>query len=363
MKKVAIVYLIWSDEPKKYLVRALNAVVAQTYPKTDLHLLVIYNSHKPEEVSQLPFVQEEVNKRKGQSLQATVLPQEINLGFSGGNNLGMHWAIDNGFDYVFLHNADGYLAPRAISEMVKAMESDSKIGQAQALMLLHPEQHLVNTTGNSLHYLNIGYCGDFRKPISEQKLAAVYDVGYVSGGATLMRTDLLKKFGLWHEEFFMYHEDTEYSLRLKVRGYRTVTVRDAIFYHEYEFSKSIQKFFWIERNRHVLKYLFYRWPTIILTLPLEVLYNIGLLIVALKDGWARELLKVYHYWLQPKNWRTWKELRKKNLEERLLSDRALITWAEHTVEMADVVVPVPIKLLADAVFTIYYYFLKIVVWW
>lgn len=362
-KKVAIVYLVWSNEPEKYLVRALEGVAAQTYAKENLHLLVIYNSHKSDEASQLPFIQNEVGKLKSQLPNVTILPQEKNLGFSGGNNLGMQWAIDNGFDYVFLHNADGYLDAKVMEEMVKAMEADIKIGQSQAMVLMYPEKHLINTTGNLLHYLDIGCCGDFRKPISEQKLPTVYDVGYVSGAATMMRIDLLKKYGLWCEDFFMYHEDTEYSLRLKVRGYRTVAVRDAVFYHEYKFSKNVQKFFWIERNRYVLKYLFYRWPTIILMLPLEVLYNLGLLAVSIKNGWLKELVKVYGYWLQPKNWKTWKEMRQKNLKERLLSDRTLISWSKRTVEMADMVIPRPIKLVADAVFTIYYFLLKILVWW
>ena len=363
MSKVAIVYLVWSNEPERYLVRALEGVAAQTYAKDNLHLLIVYNSHKPTEASQLPFIQSEIEKMKERLPNVTVLPQENNLGFSGGNNLGMKWAVDNGFDYVFLHNADGYLDGRAIEEMVKAMDSDKKIGQAQAMVLLHPEKHLINTAGNSLHYLNIGCCSAFREPIVEQKLDPVYEVGYVSGAATLMRIDLLRKHGLWCEDFFMYHEDTEYSLRLKIRGYKTVAVRDAIFFHEYNFSKNVQKFFWIERNRYVLKYLFYRWPTIILTLPIEILYNLGLVAIAIKNHWLKELGKVYAYWLRPKNWQTWKAMRKKNMEERILTDRTLINWAEHTVEMADMVVPAPIKLAADAVFTIYYYLLKILVWW
>ena len=64
MSKVAIVYLIWSNEPEKYLERALKGVADQTYSKADTHLLIVYNSHKPDEVSQLSFIQEEVEKYK-----------------------------------------------------------------------------------------------------------------------------------------------------------------------------------------------------------------------------------------------------------------------------------------------------------
>lgn len=363
MKKVAIVYLVWSKEPEKYLERALGGVASQTYNKADTHLLVVYNSHKLDESSQLPLIQELVEKNRDVLPATTILPQEKNLGFSGGNNLGMQWAIDNGFDYVFLNNADGFMAPEAVAKLVEAFESDQTIGQAQSLVLLYPEQNLINTSGNNLHYLDIGYCGLFRRPIIEHKLPAIYDVGYVSGAATMMRVGLLKKFGVWREEFFLYHEDTEYSLRLKVRGFRTVAVSGSVFYHQYDFLKDVKKFYWIERNRHVLKYLFYKWPTIILMLPLEILYNLGLLVVSLKGRWFKNLLQVYVYWLQPNNWRIWHSLRLNNLKERKVSDRYLLSRSVKTVTMADMVVPVVVKTGVNFVFTIYYYLLKILVWW
>lgn len=363
MSKVAIVYLVWSNEPEKYLERALKGVAEQTYSKADTHLLVVYNSHKPEEASQLPLIQELVEKNKNILPTTIVLPQEKNLGFSGGNNLGMQWAIDNGFDYVFLHNADGFLAPEAIEKMVGAMDGDKNIGQAQSVVLLYPEKDLINTTGNSLHYFNIGFCGDFRQSIADKKLSLIYDVGYVSGAATMMRVDLLKKYGLWHEEFFMYHEDTEYSLRLKIRGFRVVAVRDSIFYHQYQFVKDVRKFYWMERNRHILKYLFYKWPTIILMLPLELFYSIGLMFVALKNNWIKEFFGVFSYWFKLSNWQKWKKIRKINQAERVVSDRFLLIQSEKTVRTAEMVVSGAVKFLANLVFTFYYYLLKILVWW
>ncbi len=362
MKKVAIIYLLCNDEPEKYLENALKGVASQTYTKENISLVIVYNPIENADIH-LQYIHETIGLFETQLPKTIVLPQQTNLGFSGGNNLGMQWAVDNNFDYVFLHNADGFTTADTISSLVGAMEEDKKIGQAQSLILLYPEQNLINTTGNKLHYLDIGYCGNFREPIMNHKLPAVYDIGYASGASTMLRVDLLKQYGFWLGEFFMYHEDTEYSLRLKIRDFRIVAVSNSVFYHQYQFSKNVKKFFWIERNRHVLKYLFYKWPTIILTIPLEILYNLGLLVIAWKNNWLKELFKGYIYWLKPSTWHTWYLIRLKNLKERKISDRDLLNQSVKTVEMAEVVVSKPIKLVMNAVFTFYYFLLKILVRW
>ncbi|MBU0546182.1 glycosyltransferase family 2 protein [Patescibacteria group bacterium] len=363
MPKTAIIYLVWSDEPKKYLSRALLGIAEQTCSKENLHLLVVYNAHKPEEESQINFIREEIEKNKDNLPPVTILEQEKNLGFSGGNNLGMKWAVDNGFDYVFLHNADGYLADKTIEQLVQTAEIDKKIGQLQPLVLLHPETDLINSAGNNWHYLGIGYCDKFRKKVGEFFLPKIKDVGYVSGAATLLRADLLKEFGYWNEDFFLYHEDTEYSWRLKIRGYRTVMVSDAEFYHIYEFKKNIKKYYWMERNRQIVKLLLYRWPTLILLLPLEILYNLGLLVVALAGGWSKELVNAWVYWLKAVNWKNWLKERAKYQADRKLSDRDVLKIAVPMVDSGDLVVSKPINALANLVFTFYYFLLKIIVWW
>ncbi|OGH88644.1 MAG: hypothetical protein A3J93_00935 [Candidatus Magasanikbacteria bacterium RIFOXYC2_FULL_42_28] len=361
--KVAIVYLVWSDEPSKFLARALEAIVKQNYARENLRLVVVYNSYKPDEVSQLSFIESEVLKNKNILPETVVLAQAKNLGFPAGNNVGLQWAIDNDCDYVFLHNADGFLAPDAINEMASAFASDKNIGQVQSLIRLYPETNLINSAGNNFHYLGIGYCANYRERVDKVILPTIKDIGYASGAATMLRVDLLKKFGKWHEEFYLYHEDTEYSLRLKINGFRVVLASQAEFFHEYTFSKNLEKFYWLERNRHALKYLFYKWPTLILTWPLEIVYNLGLMIVAGGGGWLSELLRVYRYWLSSKNWQIWRELRRNNLRTRKMSDRQLLAQVVATIGSAELVISAPLKFFVNAIFKLYYYFLRLIVWW
>ena len=360
--KVSIIYLCWADEPQKYLAEALESIKNQTYPKEFLQLVIVYNGPREGETSSIDYIRSEIFQRQADLPATVVLEPGSNVGFSAGNNFGARYAVEQGADYVFLHNADGYLAPEAITELVKVMETNKNVGQCQPLILLHPETELINSAGNNLHYLGIGYCYKYRQPY-KKTMAEIYDTGYVSGAGAFMRADLLRQHGYWNEHFFLYHEDTEYTLRLVSLGYRAVSVNQAIFYHKYSFSGKPNKMFWIERNRHALQLMFYRWPTLILILPMEIVFNLGLVILALIQGWFKELMDVYVYWLAPANWRQWLADRRVIQQNRTVGDNRLLSRMTGRIDFTGLKIPKIILLLANLVFTLYFFLLKILIWW
>ncbi|MFA7653536.1 MAG: glycosyltransferase family 2 protein [Candidatus Magasanikbacteria bacterium] len=361
MKKIAIIYLLWGDEPQRYLDRALVGIIAQTYSRDNLHLLVVYN---PKEgiPSAVPFIRERL-VATGNLPPATVLEQEKNLGFSGANNAGMRWAVEHEFDYAFLHNADGYLHPQAIEKLASVMQNDDKIGEVQALTLLYPETNLINSAGNSWHYLGVGFCRFFREPLAQHEFLPTEEIGYASGAAALMRCDLLKKHGYWNEDFFMYHEDTEYSLRLRMFGYKIILSSEAIFYHEYEFLKSVTKYYWLERNRYALNIVFYKWPTLILLLPLELVYDLGLLFLSWRNGWLKEYLAAWTYWFTRANWKIWLAHRHNIQAVRQVSDREFMCHTAMIISSGGLVASRLIVLVANVIFTVYYFLVRMLLWW
>jgi GT2 family glycosyltransferase len=340
--KVVVMYLLWDQEPQKYLEDAIQGMKDQDFPFDQTEILMVYNSHKPENDSAAPYIREMFKKHEADLPHVTILEQETNLGFSGGNNLGMQWAIDHGFDYVFLHNGDAYMGPDCLSGLVDAMESDKTIGAAQSLVLLHPETDLVNTSGNEFHYLGLGYSNDYRVNKNDIKIDDIQDIGYVSGCAIMMRTTHLKAYGLWEEDYFLYHEDTEYSLRMRAMGHRTVVVKGSTFFHKYQFSKSIQKYYWMERNRHSVMITFFKWRTLFLLLPMELVLEAGLFLFSFKGGWWRERMRVYLYWMKPSSWKLWLKKRTWLMKHRTASDRTLLANATTVVEFQEASVQNPV---------------------
>ena len=107
-----------------------------TYPKDQVELVIVDNPH-PEHGSSLRFLQENVLPLSGEELpHVTVLSQEVNLGFAVGNNAGIKWALDHDFDYIYLHNSDGFVSANFLQPLIAEMEKDKTIGVAQSLLLM-----------------------------------------------------------------------------------------------------------------------------------------------------------------------------------------------------------------------------------
>lgn len=360
--KVAIVYLSYHSEP--YTDDVVSALEKMTYPKDKVELVIVDNPH-PTMGSSVGHIHEKILPLSGSSIpHVTLIANESNIGFSAGMNAGINWALKNGFDYVYLHNNDGFMASTCIEKMVDAMEADKSIGVAQSLLLLYPETDLVNSAGNAFHYLGFGYVTRFRAKKDIVKLNTVEEVGYASGASLMMRAGLLKEFGNWMEEFFLYHEDLEYSLRLKAVGYKPVIVSDAIFYHKYQFSRSKDKFYYMERNRFALLLMYLKWPTLILFLPIALIMELGLLFYSFMNGIGNARINVYRYWLQIKNWKFWLGKRKQIQAIRKVRDRELLKNACSKIVFEEKSINNPlVKYIANPLMSAYWWLVKRIILW
>jgi GT2 family glycosyltransferase len=361
--KIAIVYLAFYAEA--YLDDVVCALKSLTYPKDRLTFIIVDNPH-PEKGNTRKGVEEKLLPISGLSIPEVVyLPQEENLGFARGNNIGVDYALKHDFDYIYFHNDDGYLAADVFEPLLDAFAQDKSIALTQSLIMLHPETDRVNTSGNRFHFLGFGYSGEYRTLEKDLVLAPVSDIGYASGSGLLVSTAIIRKYGAWDEDFFMYHEDTDWSLRLRSLGYRVVVVRASKFFHKYQFSRSIQKLSYIERNRYGVMLLYFRWPTLLLLLPLAFLIELGLIFFAFRGGWLGERVKLYRYWLQYENWKKWLLKRKKIQKMRTVGDRTLFKGSVSGIHFQDASTDnFLVNYLANPIMKVYYYLIvKCLIWW
>lgn len=361
--KIAIVYLSYHSEP--YMDDVVSALKKLTYPKDRLEFVIVDNPH-PEHGSSVRYFEENVMSLSGNEIpHVTLLPQKENTGFARGNNIGAEWALEHGFDYVYFHNNDGFFATNALEPLIEAFEADEKVGATQSLLLLHPETDLLNSAGNSFNYLGFGFCSEYRTKVADLHLPASKEIAYASGAALMVRTDLIKQYGAWDKDFFLYHEDLEWSFRLRTLGYKVILVRDSVFYHKYQFSRSITKFYWMERNRYGTMLMYFRWPTLILLAPIAIGLEFGLWLFAFMNGYWKERVKVYKYWLKWENWKLWLGKRKKIQKMRKVSDRYLMNYAVSGIYFQDQATDNPlVNYVANPIMKVYYFLIvKLIIWW
>jgi len=362
--KIGIVYLLFYHN-ESYVDNVVSALKKLTYPRESVEFIIVANPH-PEDGSFVHYIEDTVMPLSGTLIpRTTLLPQKENTGFATGNNIGAQKAIELGCDYIFYHNNDGFFASDALEPLIGALEADEKIGMAQSLMLLHPDSEYVNSAGNVFQYLGFGYCDEYRTKAEDLTLPPIKEIAYASGAALMVRAELVEKYGGWDDDFFLYHEDLEWGFRLRTLGYKVVLVRDSIFYHQYQFSRSISKFFFMERNRHAIMLMFFRWPTLLLLLPIAVVLELGLWFFSIRNGYADKRLAVYNYWLQPKHLKLWYKKRKRVQTSRVISDRELLTYARPGIHFQEKEMHNPLlTYIGNPVMKLYYNIVvRGLIWW
>ncbi|MEI7620468.1 MAG: glycosyltransferase family 2 protein [Candidatus Falkowbacteria bacterium] len=289
-KKVAIILINYKDYAKKYLSECLEGLREQDYAGHS-RLFIVDNASSDESSAYL----------KEMVPEAEIICNKNNDGFAKGNNDAIRMAMALDYDYVILLNMDTIITKNCVSEMVKAAEADKKIGAVQARLMLHPEKELINSLGNTSHFLGFGYCLGYREKMDEKKMK-VANIMYPSGAAVLFPVSALREVGLLDEVFWMYNEDQDLGWRLWLAGYSCILAPTAVVYHKYEFSKSISKYYWMDRNRILAIWKNYRLITLVLIFPAFVIMELGLLLFAIKGGWLKEKFKVWGYFLRPATW-------------------------------------------------------------
>jgi GT2 family glycosyltransferase len=207
---------------------------------------------------------------------ATVIESGENLGFPAGCNLGARAA--SGDLLVFL-NPDAVPQP-GWGEAIRR-PFDGPWVAWQALVMAGSE---INTSGNVVHFTGITWAGN--EPAHERR-----EVPTASGACLAVRASEFASIGGFAEAFFLYHEDTDLSLRLRLAGGRLGIEPSAVVDHEYEFDKGGYKWRLLERNRWAL--LVRCWPSrlLLLTLPALLATELAIWLVALRGGWGGEKAK------------------------------------------------------------------------
>ncbi len=348
MNKVAVIIVNYNGQ--NYLPALLTSLF-KFWPQTvKQEIIVVDNASGDNSVDWL----------KANYPQVIILANQENYGFAKGNNLGLKYALSQGDDYAMLLNQDTIVTAGYLDKLAEALAADKAVAAVQPKILLYPQTQLLNSLGNVIHFLGFGYTSGHRQAdffSSEPK-----EVNYCAGAACLIKLAVLEKVGLFKEELFMYHEDLDLGWRLSLAGYKNVLAPQAIVYHQYEFSRSIKKYYFMERNRLMVMLENYRLATLLLILPAWLVMEAGLLLFAFTSGWLMEKLKVYGYFFSLKVWREILVQRRLTQAQRRLPDRAIVSKFSGLIANQEVKHFLVDK-AANPLFNLYWQLIKRLIFW
>jgi GT2 family glycosyltransferase len=216
--------------------------------------------------------------------RATVLETGANLGFAGGCNAG---ASATTAPLLLFLNPDARPADGCLAALRKAAGAHPSWGAWQALVTLTDGKR-VNTSGGIVHFLGFGWAGECGRPViaGEDR-----EVGFASGAALTVRRSAWEHVEGFDPSYFMYGEDLDLSLRLRLAGYGVGIARDAVVQHDYDFDKGPRKWRLLECNRWRTVLADYPAGLLLALAPALLAAEVALVLIAARGGWLREKLR------------------------------------------------------------------------
>ncbi len=211
----------------------LNSIGEQTLP---IQAIVVDNASKENEAL---IIQKQFPKVK-------TIRSNNNLGFAGGNNVGIQWALNNNFEYIALLNNDTILDCQLFEYLLNEVEENAIVAP---YMYYHSNpQHLwygggeINRwTGNAKHFY------------TNKNKQHPFECSFITGCCFMAHRNIWGKIGLLDESYFMYNEDTDYSIRLLQKKVKIKIVPQAKLWHKVGKSsggkKSALSIYYTTRNR------------------------------------------------------------------------------------------------------------------
>ncbi len=192
----------------------LEALKRSTY--SNLSIVVVDNGSANDSVARI----------KSSRPDILLLENGQNLGFAGGNNIGIRHAIVHGAEYVWLLNNDTWPASDALTGLVAKAITDDRIGAVGSVCYFADAPSKVEAWGGARVNLWIAYGRNSTEPRKDDWFHSL------NGTSILVSVAALKDAGLLDEGFFLYWEDTEFCLRLRKRGWRIAVAPDSRIEHK-----------------------------------------------------------------------------------------------------------------------------------
>ena len=215
--QLAIILVNWNGTEDT--INCIESIYKSTFK--DYIIIVVDNG------SDEPQIQKLINC----DFDIKIIQMGENLGYTGGNNIGIDYALKKNSKYVLLLNNDTYIAANAIENMMISADLDKKIGVLSPKIFFHPSRHLIWSAGATFNNTTLtGKLSGYKKEDKEIYNQRGY-VDYVSGCAMLIRAQVIREVGKLCDDYFATCEDIDFCFKVKKQGHRIFYEPNATVWH------------------------------------------------------------------------------------------------------------------------------------
>lgn len=211
--KIAVVVPVFNGQ--EFLAACLDSLLDQSQQAT---VVVVDNGSSDASA--------DIIKNYGSKIEA--IYHETNLGFTGGVNAGITWALERDYDAVALFNDDAVANRTWLEHLTNSLKNDIGIVTCRLLTI---DKQKIDSTGDQMTTWGLPYPRGRDLTNDKNNYNKKEFIFGASGGASLYSAVMLKEIGLFDQDFFAYYEDVDVSFRAQLAGWKVLYEPSAEAYH------------------------------------------------------------------------------------------------------------------------------------
>ena len=217
-QKASIIILNWNGLDDT--IECIDSLRRITYP--DYEVVVVDNASSGNDVGVL----------RGRYVNSiTLIANDKNYGFSGGNNIGMKYAMDTGAEYIVLLNNDTVVDPEFLSELVKCAQGIPQAGILAGKIYYYDSPNRLQSVGGGVNWL-LGRINHYGEKEDVGQFDKVADRDFIYANGMLIRRQVVETISYLDATFFFGIEEYDYCMRAIRAGFQVVYVPTAKIWHK-----------------------------------------------------------------------------------------------------------------------------------
>lgn len=250
MTTVAVIILNWNRPGDT--IDCLHSILNSSVDGIKINLVVVDNASTDDSRSRLKKYLKE-NTRTRKSFSWEIIKNKYNLGFVGGNNVGIAktmTTIKTG-DFIFLLNNDTVVDKNVFVDLLKSAKDSTYAGIFSPKIYFAKGYEfkknykaadlgkIIWSAGGLIDWQNVYGANRGVDEVDRGQFNTLEETDFATGAAMFVRFDVIKDIGMLDEKYFMYFEDTDFCMRAKSAGWQVVYAPPATVWHKVAQSSAI----------------------------------------------------------------------------------------------------------------------------
>lgn len=188
-----------------------------------------------------------------------------NIGAAAGRNIGIDYALNSGFDYIFFLDNDAVVESSTLDELIRVAEDRPDVAAVGAKTYYFNEPKKIWNFGGRINWLKGRFFDTCQGKSDQENFSEVKEVDSFPIGFGIVRCGAIKKVGKIEENYFIYYEEADWHIRMRKLGYKLAAVAQAHIRHNFSSSLGMESpYFYYYRTRNRLLFMLKNAPKIYL---------------------------------------------------------------------------------------------------